>query len=423
MLRIFVTLVVVMTVLTLGGCGTMGQPSNPEDQATYYVNLASANFQKKQHLSANYDINNALRRPTGSAKTRALFEKEPLIAKGYADYLVGEARSATDGRELNDVLQSKIEPAKSALPASSYDSIVRSLDQLATTGNLDGSIPFYLSDDIRPFPSLSAPEQRAKIVANTISGLQSGKPYYRRHLAALMDYVQQVGPTSPEGMRIAEVLPTLNIRRDEIDKVAAVYPKYADQLRETTTAKVWLHLEPPDRLFREDFMAVLRQQLKGIEYVDRDGPGVIHLIVERLRFNESQVPARTETVTYSQIDVNVLAAVLLMPRNASYLYEITTSGAEIEYAFAVKGTQNEKVLSDELIRDRVRSTSVSCTNARIQNVFGGVQRADFVANDDMQRRCNSGSGQSLDALRNDVLKRVAEQVGALGPIALVQHLN
>jgi len=213
------------------------------------------------------------------------------------------------------------------------------------------------------------------------------------------------------------------VRRDEVEKVATVYPGYADQLRKLTTVRVWLQLAPSDRLFREDFMAVLRSQLKGIEYVDGDGPGVIQVFVERLRFIERQVPARTETVTYSQTDVNIFAAALFMPRNASYLYEITTSGSEIEYAFSVKGTQNGKVLSDDLVRDRAQSTSVSCTNARVQNVFGGVQRADFVANDDMQRRCGGGTGPSLDTLRSDVLKQVGRQVAKLGPIAFVQQLN
>lgn len=411
----------IVLVLTMAGCGAP-LPKKSEDQATDYVASASSNFTKGAIAAANADINLALQRSTGPEKVKVLFERDPQIAKAHENYLIEVMRQAKNARDVGN-FQIQLERARPALSPSSYASILDSLNELVAKANFDGSMRFTLSDDIRTLPAMKTPEQRAKLADNTIAALQSGNSS-ELLVSDLMAYVVEIGgPSSAYGKHIASLLPTLNIRRPEVDTVARVYPEYADQLRALTSAKVLLQVEPSDRLFREELLAVLRNRIRGIEYVDGDGPGVVRVVVERLRYTETQVPARTETVTYSQYEVNLLAAALLMPRNASYIYDITTAGAEIEYAFAVKGSHNGKVLSDELTKDRIRSTSVSCTNARIQNVFGGTQRADFIANDDMSRRCAGGNASSIDGLRNDVLSRLAEQIAKLGPIASVQKLN
>ena len=85
--------------------------------------------------------------------------------------------------------------------------------------------------------------------------------------------------------------------------------------------------------------------------------------------------------------------------------------------------ESGRQLADDALRDRITYSNSKCTNARIQNVFGGVQRAEFIANDDMVHRCSgSSSNKSIDDLRAEVYARITRTIAALPPIARVQSL-
>jgi hypothetical protein len=111
----------------------------------------------------------------------------------------------------------------------------------------------------------------------------------------------------------------------------------------------------------------------------------------------------------AQHQVNIVYAALLMQRNASYIYEISISGSAVEYGYVVsvegRGTKHEDVVRGTLNVEQVR-----CSNARIQNVFGGVQGADFIANDDMTSRCRSGNGKSMSDVRTEIFDAIADAV-------------
>ena len=119
----------------------------------------------------------------------------------------------------------------------------------------------------------------------------------------------------------------------------------------------------------------------------------------------------------------MLSAVLLMPRNASYLYEVVSGGAEIEYGYVVSAFADGKSIYDEVIRGRVGGQYRRCQNARIQNVFGGVSSAGFVANNDMQQRCSGPSSATIEKLREDVFSKVVDSVLMVPPIKVVHELN
>ncbi len=395
-------------------------PTNPDQQASYYVEKAAIEFHNGRP-SYSY-INLARAAPNGPDRVKALFAKEPAIAEAYKTTLRSEATSLTTSYWALRTKEN-VEWAASVFPEPFIREINALLEQRVSAGNADGTIPFLLSDDFMRFESLRSVDQQRRIVDNTIRALQvntiNGRP-----IEGLVAYVARVGPSSPEGRRIDALLPTLRIRRSELTLVATVFPAFAAAQTANMTMKVWLKVEPTDRLLREDLLVVLRSDLKGIDFVDADDPQALTLIVERLRFNESKLPDRTQTVTYARYEVNFAAALLLMPNNSSYLYEMTTGGAEIEYGFAVKATQFGKPVSDELVRDRLTSTYTTCTNARVQNVFGGVQRADFVANADMAQRCSGNGIQTdLDSMRTQIYHRIAERVAKIAPVARVQELN
>jgi hypothetical protein len=419
-MREFRNLAVICLVVLLSACATTRYPTKPEDQVTVDLKTAVDNVDKLNGSYSVYiNINAALSKPTGPDRVRSLLATNAAVANAYKTELTSTINGLMGANAAIRTKES-LDTVAGAFPVGALQPMNDALERRVAAGNADGSLPFMLNDHYKIFASLRSPDQERHVVDNTISYLQGNDRSYRP-VRELMAYASRVGPTSKEGLRIGEALVTMNIRRSELAEVASVYPEFAASYATKVAAKVLLRVEPPDRLFREDLIAVFRSNLKGVELVDTDGPQIVSVTVERLRYNEQKLPDRTETITYSWTDVNAVAAVLLMPRNASYLYEITTASAEIEFGFAVKATQNGKQIADDLLRDRITVASRSCENARIQNVFGGVQRADFVANDDMVRRCQSSGGTAnIESLRNTVYVKIADQVAKLPPIARAQ---
>ena len=64
-----------------------------------------------------------------------------------------------------------------------------------------------------------------------------------------------------------------------------------------------------------------------------------------------------------------------------------------------------------------------CQNDRIQNVFGGVSSAGFVANEDMQRRCSGPNSLSMDELRRDIFSKIVDGVLKVPPIKIAHEMN
>ena len=134
------------------------------------------------------------------------------------------------------------------------------------------------------------------------------------------------------------------------------------------------------------------------------------------------LPPETETIRYAQYQVNFLAGALLMPDNATYQYEYTRGGYEIEYAFEVTVERNGATQS-LLLRDRRSERWAKCSGARVVNVFGGAQPASWEANADMAGRCRSGGEQrSIGDVRRglaaDLAAQIANQLDAAPKVAV-----
>lgn len=175
------------------------------------------------------------------------------------------------------------------------------------------------------------------------------------------------------------------------------------------TLRVTLQVKGGDRLFADDMLNTLRAQISGVEWVTQEEGGLV-VTVERVRHEERSRPERTETITYASHQVNPFGAAFMMPRDASYLYEVTTGGMEIEYGYVVQAHANGKPVFDKLVRGRLDQSWQRCANARVQNVFGGVIPAQFVANPDMEQRCAGSDSASPDTLRGRVLSEVVREV-------------
>lgn len=372
--------------------------------------------------SAAESIDNALTQPPGRQQVRDLFTRDPKIQEMFRasfDMAIAEMSLVYQPVAIHE----KLMRAKLAgvLPDEQINGLLMKLNKETLSRNLSGAIPFDLGDNVKPFPDFQAPAHQAAMLERTIKALQvSGGS---RQIRPLIKYVQQVGPTSTEGKRIEMLLPSINIRRDELDEVAKLYPAFAAARKEATMVRVQLKVKNGDRLFADDIQQMLRANLKGVDWVTELGPKVLVLGIERVRHDERTLPERTQTITYAQHQVSLLSAALLMPRNASYLYEVISGGAEIEYGYVVDAVADGKTVYDKVIRGRVGGEYQRCQNARIQNVFGGVNPADFVANDDQQQRCSGASAASMDRLRREVLSKVVDGVRELPVVRAAEALN
>ena len=418
----FRTIAVILNLsFFLTACATY--PQSREDQATYHANEARAAISKGDSTNAADQIDVTLTRPTGDTKIKELFASYPKGRDYYRTYLEKSIVGISSASQAAAVFE-KLSTVKSAGIFS--DDQVRylfaNLIKVATDGNTTGSVPFDLGDKIDLFPELKSSAQQQIIVNRSIKNLQ-GNGSGSRPVSALMEYVQRIGVDSVEGKRMESLLPTMNIRRDELEVVAKVFPKFAAARKEEITARVFMQVKNGDRLLSEDLLQTLRSRVRGVEWVSSVDPKTTTLVIERLRNDEKTLPERSQTITYAQHEVNLLSAVLLMPRNASYLYEVVSGGAEIEYGYVVSAVANGKPIYDEVIRGKVGGDYRRCQNARIQNVFGGVSSAGFVANDDMRHRCAGPSSASIDELRKEIFSKVVDGVLKVPPIKVVHELN
>jgi hypothetical protein len=400
-------------------------PTDPEAQATFYLNEARKFISKGDCRSAGRKIDFALSQPTGKSKAQQLFEGSADSLDCYVSYINYLIEELPSPFYAFNTLE-RIEAAADAgiLVADVERNLNENLTLEVLNRNKTGTLSFDLADNIEVFPELEVTENFSIIVERTISNLQDAD--YRENRTeltkSLMEYAQSIGIDS-EVERIRSLLPTLNIRRGDLDIVAAVYPNFAENRLEEITARIFLQVKGGDRLLEEDLQNVLAQRVRGVEWVDSSGAEVIDLFIEQVRHSESTISEQTQNVTYARHQVNLISGALMMPNHSSYLYDLITGGVAIEYGYVITVKEEDAVIYDEIVRGNVNQEYSRCQNARIRNVFGGIKPANFVANRDMESRCNGPSSASLEELRRRVYSVVADEVLKVQPIESVHNLN
>lgn len=226
------------------------------------------------------------------------------------------------------------------------------------------------------------------------------------------------GPKSAEYKAISAALPKMWLTPGQVAQyVSPVMPAAAKSIVAQRTVMVRLEVEPDDRLLLDDLKKKIQSISDWISFSSPGGGTPVTIKVKKLQWDERRAPDRTQTVMYASYQVNLLAAALLMPRNATYSYDVTTGGIELSYAFEVKATDRRQPPFDRLVRKTASREWHSCSNARIQNVFGGVQPASFVANDHMQQVCSSSAGpaspSAVSAQALDDVVQVIREIPAI----------
>lgn len=362
-----------------------------------------------------YDLlsSHVLTSTTYGDRARAIYEKNPTFKAKYPEFLRSEIAEAKNPSRLVRLRSIASQSSSRGLisPAQEQELLTLS-EQVAVDGNRTGNIPFDYSDEISAFPGLATPEAQSTIFRRSLEKIATASYPSTANIKGVFGRAAIAGPKSQEASMVLAALPGMKLSANEIrEYVAAAFPEHARKMLSERSATVKLVIDPEDRLLYEDLATKVRTISSNLTLVTGSEQPTVTVTVKKLQWEERREPERTQPVVYSQGDVNLLAAVMLMPRNASYLYDVTTGGVEVAYAFEIKANGKGMQPYDHLLRDKTNRTWRSCSNARIQNVFGGVQRADFVANDHMAQTCNGGGTPvSADRLRDSVLDDVIRSI-------------
>lgn len=432
-----------MFLVVISGCATTF-PKDPDGQISYWLDHANKSIDKSDLFNLGQQINNVLEISGGSSRAKQFLSSNAHGLALYRKYLTQKIDGVSyfSHAEPLLVILKQVQSAK-LFSDDECAAFIANLNKKVLDGNISGAIEIKLSDKLDSFPALKSPEHRKAILDRTIRHLQEtqgNRNYAARSLheyvkqqelkgnrtstiQSLLEYVKQAGTSSADGKYVESMLPSLNIRGDEIADVAKVFPEYAKARREELFGKAVLQFKNIDRLSAEDLSQVIKQRVKGIDWVSAPDQKTTVLVVERVRNDEKVIPERTQTITYAQHQVSLMAAALLMPRNASYMYDLISGGSEIEYGYVVTALVDGKQLTEEVVRGKVGGEYQRCQNARIQNVFGGVSPADFVANDHMASTCNGRQATPIDGLRRDVLDKVADGVLNVPSIRKIHDLH
>ncbi len=398
-----------VALLMLVGCtGLTYIP--PEEQAEYYIAEAKEAFKTNNTIEAGNLVNMALAREGGDKKVKEFLERNPTARKAYVTYFenrITEIASSSDAVQMLDKLM--LHQNDKVFNQGETAFLMTKLDTKVAESNASGAIPFVFGDEYIRFKSLSDPINTKLVLDRTISTLQSSTVGLRP-MKGLMDYATSPVTSIRDKRRIESLLPTLNVRRDELDVVGAVFPNFVSIRRKQITSYVAIQFKSADRIIQSDITAVLRSRIKGVDWIAAPNAESTLLTIELIRNNEKHIPEQRKTVIYERYQVDTAAALFLMPRNATYIYDDISGGVEIEYGYGIIAQYKGKVIYDGIARGKVERLYHKCENSRIQNVFGGVSSADFMANNEMRGRCSGTQPVSFDEIRTDVYRAVAEEV-------------
>ncbi len=408
--------ILLMLMLGLG----IADAAYSKDQSGSLVRKATKAFRRNQPEEMRQLIVRALDESKGPERVAKLFVKKPEIRAAFVGAMETEIDQAAAVTSLHRIDLELDEIAASRVWDAATDASVRErIGHRVETGNRDGSLHFLLDHYSSRWPVLSESEHQQLLVDRSISELQQGS---ERPVEGLMTYAASA--ESNEKQRIRELLSSFRLRAGEMPNVEIAFPGFSGAYLATITERAVLETLNADRIFEIDLLKHLRSTVRGVEWLDAAKDGSLIVRVERVRHDERPVPEQTQTITYAQHQVNLLGAVLLMPQNASYLFDQVTSGGAIEYGYVITVRTGDTAIHEEIVRGTESQTAVRCQNARIVNVFGGVQPASFVANTDMQQRCSGSQNSfSLDGVRTLVLDHIRDGLLKAAPIARVHGLN
>jgi hypothetical protein len=401
---------------------------NPKDFSVEQIERAEISIKASKFFEAVETLQYTMiaAGPNGD-KARALIKGNVNLQSAVSEYYKKSAENADNISRLA-TLKANTDFLRSldVITEDLASDLKNHIGQIALGSVQSGKIQPVYSDDYEKFDELRRPEIQSIIFNNSLAQISKfGSHVTNADLQGVASRASSAGSRSSEFASFRQAIGNINASSEQIKTIISpLFPEEARRILADRSLNIYLSIEPDDRLLFEDIASKIRFINSNITVSRNAITDSLNITVKRLQWDEKREPDRVTPIVYSQSDVNLFAAALLMPRNASYLYDLTTGGAEISYAFEVKIIGKGSAAQEELIRNRVSRTWNSCSNARIQNAFGGVQRADFVANQHMQQMCRSSGGPiGFDTLRGEALDSVVGPIRRNSAVARVANFR
>lgn len=415
------TAISITIALALGGCASY--PTDPAQQAIYYADKARQELASDQPEKGYTDVVRALALPGGPERVKSIFIQDAGAKKNFVrvatsrianiDSVYGAKQRHEDLKKIQD--SAILTPAENEALRANYATVV-------VEGNVSGKLPFMIDSEALSIPALADAQQARIIFDRTIASYKE-KGYQPRSMDSLVQFLQRTQSNSEERKIFISSLPMLNVRRSELPAIEVFAHDFATLRAAELTLEAHLVVKNADRIFADDLSSAIGRAVHGVTWVEVRPKDGLEIVVERVRSNEKEFPIVTRTVTYSNSQVDIFSAALLMPKNASYQFDMKSGGAEVEYGYVVSAWKGGSKLAENVVRGKVGGQFASCENARIVNVFGGVSSAGFTANNDMRTACSGATAVSLDDLRNQVLEKLSAEVRAIPQISVIDSMN
>ena len=359
---------------------------------------------------ARYDFNTD---DSDAATIRKEFAKYPGAGLAFKSRLRSEFASEADLNRF-EAFPKSIELARRDAVISNSDAgeLLSDLTKRVDSGNRNGELAFTYSNAsiVDQLSGLNAAEHQAIIFDRSLQTIPTSGRGRQKLLEGVIKHAQDSGLGSVADRQLRARVEVFKLSTPEIRQHVLPFDRALGQrLLDVRAIRLVVKSEPSDRLLEEDVRDLLKKN-EDITFVTDITIDTTVLTVGKLQYEERPIPDNKQTITYRQYEVNFVGAILLMPRDASYMYDYVTGGHEISAAYLIKIEKNGRITSDKVFRDHVSKTFSSCENARIVNVFGGVQKAEFVANQDMSNRCNGSSSRpSPNNSRSEIMSKVVDE--------------
>ena len=401
-----------LAILMLAACATV---PTAEEIARERAERIAESIEDGRHHFALIQIRNL-----GRGQNRYQHLAVPIIAEAISG---NEEFQAFLEEELSASIES-IETPENATAVYRLVSFLSSIDppkfmetesdlrEVMIERNEDGSWPFLLNTHHLPTWLMEA-EPRSIIFLRSLENLVESDERQEALLNRVLNNLDDFPVGSREHQVFLSHVDDLGLSVRQIEGfVSTIDASVAERLVERATTSVYLQGNDP--LLLDDLRRSLRNA-DGIRIAQSRRQAEAVVTVDKLRWDEHEPAERTQTVTYATHQVNLAAAILLMPRNATYQYEHMQGRLELEYGIRV--TVASSPGWEHLIRGTESRTYSSCANARIRNVFGGVQPASFMANSHMQSLCGAGASRpTMRQLRQSAVRRIGNELERLEPI-------
>lgn len=266
-------------------------------------------------------------------------------------------------------------------------------------------------------PELRSQAVRAWLANPRFSTDPGVAPFEAEQLVAVL---RDLPPDAAVRREVTAALPRLRLQTAALNSSAfrSAFPEFAERALAVRQVRASLATEPSRRLLEEDLLPAINTRPEfRVERAPAPHRQGLAIIVREHELREETRPQSRRTVVVPNHEVDILAAVLLLPRGASVLFDVVEGGAALTYAYEIVVMQDGRPVWDKLIRDTARSSWHRCEGMRAQNVFGGLHGFSQFPNQQAANFCNSSGAQTTpDQLRREAQRRIANEIASAPPI-------